>query len=163
MVELTTKRLVLRDVAEPNRNVIRALLCDPKVRRYLGGPVPDDRIDAAVDAYYSMGEDERVWTVQVAGSTVIGLVSLTPHKDGQDMEISYQFLPDFWRMGYASEAILRVLYHAETDLNLDRVIAETQTANFASRRLLEKVGMQSERLLIRFGAEQIIYVRLTAP
>ncbi len=163
MVELATERLILRDVGEPDRDVIRAILCDPKVRRYLGGPVPDNRIDAAVDAYYCARDDERVWTAQLAESSTIGLVSLTPHTDGRDTEISYQFLPNFWGKGYASEAISGVLAHAQTDLNLGRVIAETQAENLASWRLLEKVGMWPERSVIRFGVEQIIYVRLTVP
>lgn len=158
MVELTCERIILRRLVDADRNVIHLLLRDPKVRRYLGGPVSDSRIADAVDAYYFARESERVWAVQITGSYVIGLVSLTPHKDGQDMELSYQFLSQYWGMGYAQEAVFCVLDFAKNELNLDRVIAETQAANRISRRLLEAVGMRRERSLVRFEAEQIIYV-----
>lgn len=38
-----------------------------------------------------------------------------------------------------------------------KLVDETQTANKRSYRLLEKLGMQLERKVIRFGAEQAMY------
>lgn len=59
--------------------------------------------------------------------------------------------------GYASEAISQILTYAFNELNLSKVIAETQTANLSSCRLLEKVGMKLEQTILRYGAEQAIY------
>lgn len=50
-----------------------------------------------------------------------------------------------------------IINYALNELNLSRVVAETQTANTSSCRLLERVGMEIEKISIRFGAEQAIY------
>jgi ribosomal-protein-alanine N-acetyltransferase len=72
-------------------------------------------------------------------------------------EISYEFLPQSWGNGYAFEVIRQLLMYALHELKLGRVIAETQTANVSSCRLLEKVGMKVEATLQRYGAEQALY------
>lgn len=87
----------------------------------------------------------------------IGLVELGPHKDGTDYEISYQFDPNFWGKGFASEAIQAIIRHALNESGLGRIIAETQSANSASCRLLRKQGMIEVERVERFGAEQIIF------
>lgn len=55
--------------------------------------------------------------------------------------------------------IFRVLLfsNCSKELKLPGLIAETQTANQASCRLLEKVGKKRVKTLSRFGAEQVIY------
>ncbi|WP_238327973.1 GNAT family N-acetyltransferase [Paenibacillus gorillae] len=77
--------------------------------------------------------------------------------EGVNIEVSYEFLPDWWGNGYASEVIAMVLDYALNELHISKIIAETQTANIASCRLLEKVGMNLERTVQRYGAEQAIY------
>ena len=42
-------------------------------------------------------------------------------------------------------------------MKLPQVIAETQEANAASRRLLERLGMTQRASLHRFGHMQVIY------
>lgn len=88
---------------------------------------------------------------------MIGLVSLAPHHEGVYQEVSYQFLPCWWGKGYASEVVSVILHFALHGLNLSTVVAETQTANKASCQLLERLGMQLERTVFMFGAEQALY------
>ncbi|NOU71295.1 GNAT family N-acetyltransferase [Paenibacillus sp. LMG 31458] len=69
----------------------------------------------------------------------IGLVSLDKHVDG-GTEVSYEFLPTWWRSGYATEVLSQVINFSFNELELSRVIAETQTANAPSCRLLEQLN-----------------------
>jgi len=87
----------------------------------------------------------------------VGLVSLDSYHDGINTEISYQLLPEWWNKGLATEVITEVLLLSFNKLKLTKIMAETQSANKASCRLLEKVGMRLERTLIRFGKEQSVY------
>ncbi|MDQ8739464.1 GNAT family N-acetyltransferase [Paenibacillus sp. LHD-38] len=73
------------------------------------------------------------------------------------MEVSYEFLPYSWGKGYAEEVIRWLLQFAFKELKQSKIIAETQTANVTSCRLLEKAGMKAEQTLSRYGAEQMIY------
>nr|WP_226793392.1 GNAT family N-acetyltransferase [Bacillus sp. B1-b2] len=87
----------------------------------------------------------------------MGLVSLDPHHDEVYPELSYQFLPKWWGKGYATEVVQFLTFFALNELKLSNLIAETQTANKSSCRLLERIGMKFERSITRFGAEQAIY------
>ncbi len=85
------------------------------------------------------------------------MISLDPHHDGEATEISFQILPEFWGEGFGTEAVRTVIRHAFDEKGLDRLLAETQAANTASRRLLTRLGMEEAGRVMRFGAEQIIY------
>ena len=94
--------------------------------------------------------------------TFVGLISLDTHHDGISTEVSYQILPNCWGKGIASEVVEKVIDYAFKSLNLPEVIAETQTANKPSCRLLEKLGMNLRETLLRFGEEQAVFC-LTNP
>lgn len=87
----------------------------------------------------------------------MGLISLDSHHDGLHLEISYQFLPQWWGKGYATEAVQLIINYGLNELKLSKIVAETQTANISSCKLLERVGMELEQTISRFGAEQAIY------
>ena len=46
---------------------------------------------------------------------------------------------------------------ARDNLNLTRIVAETQVANTRSRAFLERLGMKAIRELTRFGEPQLLY------
>lgn len=163
-LRLRTSRLQLCPATPEDRPLGEQLHRDLIVRRYLGGPTPEDRLPHVLRGYLSPGPREAAWVVRsIEAREAIGLVTLSNHKDGRDVELSYQFLPTSWGRGYATEAARAVLHHAEAAMRLPQVIAETQEANVASRRLLERLGMTQRALLHRFGHMQIIYgLRFTA-
>lgn len=145
---LRTERLILRPVAEADLGFVEALIGDARVRRFLGGPVAEAARPAKARGYVGQA---GIWLVEVEGRAQ-GLVFLGRHRDG-GRELSYEFHPDAWGLGYASEAARAVL----TRVWFGRIVAETQAGNVASRRLLERLGMQKIRRVERFGAEQVIY------
>jgi [ribosomal protein S5]-alanine N-acetyltransferase len=155
---LETKCLDLRALAATDTAFITELIADERVRQFLGGPVPVERREAVANGYICVAPDKATWLVETKDSSQpIGLVFISKHKDGADFELSYMFSPNVWGMGYATEAVRRLLDHAICEMGIVRVIAETQAANQASRALLERLGMSEERRIHRFGAEQIIY------
>lgn len=161
---LSTERLQLRGLRPSDSAFVRGLVSDPEVRRFLGGPVPEEQLAATVQRYLSISTPDAVWVVTTnSARDAVGLVFLAQHRDGAELELSYQFAASVWRMGIAFEATRRVLRHAFEDLEIPRVIAETQTANHASTGLLARLGMEPVREVERFGAQQTIYAvdRLT--
>ncbi|MGB3555488.1 MAG: GNAT family N-acetyltransferase [Jannaschia sp.] len=156
--DLQTDRLELRPPTVEDSAFGGRLHCDPAVRRYLGGPTPEDRLPDVLRGYLTFGPRRAAWIVRTEETAgAIGLVTLSEHKDDRDVELSYQFLPAAWGRGYASEATRAVLEHAGRVMHLPSVIAETQAANAPSRRLLECLGMTQRATLHRFSREQVIY------
>jgi ribosomal-protein-alanine N-acetyltransferase len=155
---LETERLKLRPLLPTDITFIMNLIGDERVRLYLGGAVPEERREEAAEGYFRAKAGEVVWLVEVKVSRQpLGLVFISHHKDGNDSELSFMFDSNLWGLGYATEAAQRVLDHATREIGITKLIAETQSANSASRALLERLGMSEDRRLHRFGAEQIIY------
>lgn len=59
--------------------------------------------------------------------------------------------------GLAGECLEALLDHAGKTMELSTIVAETQSANTASRKFLEKHGMEFEKIVSRFGEQQMIY------
>ncbi|MFJ7725106.1 GNAT family N-acetyltransferase [Neobacillus sp. NPDC097160] len=137
---------------------VKKLFVNQEVRRFLGGIRHEDSIGIVLDDMFNTSDDSYYWVVrEKLTENFIGLFSLDPHHDGVYLEISYQFLPNWWGSGYATEVVQVIINFALNELNLAKVVAETQTANTSSCRLLERVGMELERTISRFGVEQAIY------
>jgi ribosomal-protein-alanine N-acetyltransferase len=138
------------------------IFTERQVREYLGGPMDGQ---AAAERAQGMIDEKlpTVWAIRPGDAAapeqpLLGVIWLRPHHGGGDIEISYALLPEHMGRGYGAEAVTAGLQHAFHGLGLKRVVAETQTLNSRSVRLLERVGMSFERELERFGARQSLYV-----
>ncbi|MEU8886899.1 GNAT family N-acetyltransferase [Streptomyces sp. NPDC048442] len=152
---LTTSRLILRAFAEGDAEAITRLMTDLAVRRYLGGPVTEERMAAIRAAYVGA---PGVYAVALApAGPLLGVVSLTPYERlAGRTEISYAFLPEHWGQGYAREAVSALLkYQAQEGGS--PLLALTQEANARSRYLLEALGMRVVDSYEEWGARQVLY------
>ncbi|GGG72523.1 GNAT family N-acetyltransferase [Paenibacillus radicis (ex Gao et al. 2016)] len=156
---METDRCIMVKLQQSDYEAIKKIYTNEKVRAYLGGAIPEDyTLNKFQDILERSNKDSFYWTVRtISNDEFMGLVSLDKHSEGVNIEVSYEFLPNWWGNGYASEVITRILSYALNELHISKVIAETQTANVASCRLLEKVGMNLERIVQRYDAEQAIY------
>ncbi len=157
---LETQRCWLSASQEADARAIMALSTDADVRRFLGGPLSADRARVRADGIVSGRAGGKYWVVCLHENPVracIGLVHVGPHHDGQDDELAYEFSKEVWGRGIAFEAVQAVINSAFSALGYSRLVSETQVKNLASRRLLERVGMQPEKMLTRFGEDQILY------
>lgn len=154
---LETDRCKLYKMQESDYEDIKKLYVDEKVRRFLGGTIDDEEIYRT--KFIKMCKQENnSWVIKLKeDSRFIGLVSLELHHDDINTEISYQFLPEWWGHGYATEAIIQVISYAFKELRLTKIVAETQTANESSCRLLKRIGMNLEQTVERFGSNQSIF------
>jgi len=153
-----TERCIINSFQKLDYEDVKKLYINKEVRNFLGGIRDDDAIRVVLNEMLYSNEDSNYWVVREKQTDdFIGLVSLAPHHDGLYLEISYQFLPNWWGSGYATEVVQVIINYAINELNLTKVVAETQSVNISSCKLLEKLGMKIERKVIRFGVEQAIY------
>lgn len=148
MVEGIAKSVVLHPVVDEDAVFLRQLYCDAQVRRYLGGP------SGCLDL---LAQARRViwYRVICAAGEPAGSVALSHHCDG-GIEVSYQLLPEYWGQGVARLAVSQALIHGFHTLRLSQVLAETQSRNAPSLRLLARLGFTELRRVQRFGAQQVI-------
>ncbi|WP_275043958.1 GNAT family N-acetyltransferase [Shimia sp. SK013] len=148
----------MRPVGRADRAFLSEMWRDPQVRRYLGGPVAVDQLEARFASYVKGAVGVGIWvaTLSVDGAP-LGVIVVHPHHDGMGHEVSFEFVRRVWGQGLAREAVGAVVDHILNDEGLAQILAETQAVNEASCRLFEALGFAQQRRLVRFDVEQIVY------
>lgn len=149
--ELTTERLLLRQLAPGDANVMFFLRSNEDVLRFLGRE-PAKSISEAEEFIdkinKSVGENESIlWGIAFLPepSTIIGTICLWNfQKEHYRGEIGYVLHPDHWRKGIMKEAIGRVVDYGFNTLKLHSMEALLSPANMASAAVLESTGFVKE-------------------
>lgn len=146
---LETERLVLRRFTAADAQHLFDLDNDPEVMRFINGGVPtplaviENQIlpgflnhDKGSPAYGFWAADEK------SSGDFLGWFVFRPRgKDATDVEIGYRFRRATWGAGYATEGARALIDEGFTKYGVKRVTATTYSANQASRRVMEKLGM----------------------
>ncbi len=149
--ELESPRLRLRLWRDTDLPAFAALCADPKVMRYF--PAPLSRLESAAligrfrghfaEYGYGMWALEHNDTGAFIGCTGLLNVSFaaafTPA-----VEIGWRLAPEYWGLGYASEAAWAVLRCAFDRLALDQVVSFTSEPNLPSQKVMQAIGMQCD-------------------
>ena len=153
MLVLETERLNLRHFnVDDDAPFVLTLLNEPSFHRYIG----DKKVRNLEDArqYLSNGpiaSYERngfgLLVVELKDSrTAIGMCGLLKREELPHADIGFAFLPDYWNKGFAFEAASAVMKDAGERLKLDRVLAIVNPDNYASMKLLERLGLRFEEM-----------------
>jgi RimJ/RimL family protein N-acetyltransferase len=150
---LETDRLVLRWLSTDDAEFILALLNDPAFLRFIGDKgvrtLEDARnyiLNGPVDMYTRLGFG-LYWVGLKEGDIPIGMCGLIKRDGLDDVDIGFAFLPQFRAQGYAHEAAAAVMAYSKDALGLKRIVAITSPDNYASGRLLERLGLRFERMI----------------
>lgn len=145
---LETERLLLRAATLADAPRIQAIVAHPAIAKMtlnIPHPYPDD---GAITWISSQIESEAInysfLMTQKETSLVIGSIGIHPHERFSRAEIGYWLGLDYWNKGYTSEACRAVVDFGFEVLGLERIQAGYFTENIASRRVMEKAGMQYE-------------------
>ena len=72
---------------------------------------------------------------------IIGLCGLNPYKEDEP-EIEWKLGVSFWNKGYATELGKQMIKEAFASTNVKGIYGMAQPGNIASRKVLEKIGME---------------------
>lgn len=167
MTVLETPRLRLRWVTAADAAFILELLNDPGWLQYIGDrnvrTLDDARryIAEKLTASYERHGFGLNLVVEKASDAPTGLCGLIKRDHLEDVDVGFAFLPTYRGGGYASEAGAAVIEHGRTALGITRVVGVTVPGNVASIRVLEKLGLEFERMVMwpGDGEELALYGR----
>lgn len=152
--QFETERLVLR---KPRMDDARAMFegwtQDQEVTRYLTWR-PHERIEQTQEFVQGcirawQGETRFPYVITLKGTgEVIGIID--PRIEGPKVGIGYGAARAYWGKGYVPEATRAIIEWAFQQPSIYRVYATTDVENVASRRVMEKAGMQCEGILRRY-------------
>jgi len=151
---IETERLVLRKPRMDDASAIfHGWAQDEEVTRYLTWR-PHQRVEQTeefVQSCLSAWEYETRFPYMITlkeNAEVVGMID--PRIEGQKVGIGYGARRAHWGKGYVPEATGAIIAWAFAQPSIYRVYATTDVENVASRRVLEKVGMQCEGILRKY-------------
>lgn len=166
---LDTERLALRWLEPGDAGFILELTNDPDWLRHIG----DRGIRSLADASRYIAEGpcamyERLGfglycVVLRETGTAIGLCGLIKRDWLEYVDIGFAFLPAFRRCGYAFEAAAATLRLGRERLGLPRIAAIASPANEDSIRLLERLGLEFQRMIVPPGAANATALYASGP
>jgi RimJ/RimL family protein N-acetyltransferase len=148
---IRSDRLTLRPLSIQDLPFLVRLQSDPEVMKHISNGVvrTPEQVGTSVDRILALRKSQpRLghWIVQESKSGKdIGTLLLRPpatKESTSGIEIGFSFLPETWGKGYATEAVRAAIEYSAKNLSGERVVALVSETNFASRRVLEKVGMK---------------------
>jgi RimJ/RimL family protein N-acetyltransferase len=169
---LLTARLRLDPWTDADVAFFAGLARTPTVMRYIGDGTTwtDARIhDVAAHVIDHWREHDFGWRVaRLHDGTPVGLISLSfagqgAGVDAGEYEIGWWLAPSAWGRGLAREGALAVRNEAFGRVRAPSIVARIQSANSASLRVADVIGLSYERDSIGRGGETIAVLRLSAP
>lgn len=153
---MKTNRLYIEKAIEGDFEGLVKLHTCPIVRKYLGGKLDYD-LSSSLARDLIKESSDRFWVIKDKKKNFLGTIELSKHHDSNDLEVSYMLMSDAWGRGYAKEALEKVIEYSRNNLKLDKILAETQTLNLRSVKLLKKCGFKEIKKLKRFGEKQSLF------
>ena len=170
MKVLETERLILRWLTADDAPFILELLNDPAWLRFIGDrgvrTINGARtyiLNGPVSMYTKLGFGLYV-TERKADGVPMGMCGLIKRDGLDDVDIGFAFLPEFYGQGYAEEAATAVMEYGKSTFGLKRIVGITIRDNASSIKLLEKIGLEFERVMQMPGDdEEIMLFAWNAP
>lgn len=159
---LETERMFLCRMEMDDVDNLMGIFSDPEAMRYY--PATKSREEAegwirwVLHSYEENGFGLYAAILKESGEFA-GQCGLIPQevKGEREVEIGYLFLREFWGKGLATEAATACRDYGFDSLGLDRLVSLIDPANLASRRVAEKVGMELEKQVEKWGKTICVY------
>lgn len=144
---ILTPRLILRAFTEGDVDSLHCILSGEGVLRYFPrtDPPSRERVQRLVMGILSHWQERGygLWAVESqSNGELIGRCGLQYLPDTEEVEVDFVLGKKFWGHGFATEAGRASLRYGFEDLKLARVVGIVHTENAASRRVLEKLGLE---------------------
>ncbi|HVF31253.1 MAG TPA: GNAT family N-acetyltransferase [Pyrinomonadaceae bacterium] len=160
MVE--SERLLFRKFTLDDLPTLIEQRTDPEVSKFLGGTRLQNpealgkRIRFYISCYDTHGFGNCVMIWKPTGE-VIGSAGIQPLDGTDEIEVGYTMIKEYWGRGIGTEAARAWLHHGFVNAGLERIVAVAHVDHWASRHIMEKLGMRYEKTEFHYGAECAFY------
>jgi RimJ/RimL family protein N-acetyltransferase len=147
-----TARLILCRLSTDDAPFILKLLNDPDWLKFIGDKgvrnLDDARnyiLNGPIKSYNQFGFGLFLTKLK-EDDVPIGICGLLKREYLEEIDIGFAFLPQFRGKGYAVESAIAVLEYGKTTFGLKKIVAITQPDNIRSIQVLEKIGLEFQKI-----------------
>ena len=142
---LETERLILRPLVESDVDEIFAMRSDEDIMRFIREPRGRDESFDWIKLVSGRWHNDKLGfcaVIEKEANKFLGWCGIWRLKETGEMEIGYAIDKAYWGKGFATEAAEKFMQYAFGELNAEKLVAVARPENMASRRVMEKLGMQ---------------------
>ena len=151
-MEFSTERLLIRELSLADMEKIHILHSFREIDEFntIGIPETIQTTEALLNEWITQQKSiprmSYIFSIiHIQSNEFIGLIALNLGKVSfKNAEIWYKIHPSYWRQGFATEALTKILDYGFYELHLHRIEAGVAVENIPSIKMLEKVGMIKE-------------------
>lgn len=162
MHEIETSRLRLRQLTMDDLHDLHYIYHHPALSQFMPNERPmslvetRDAIDSIIENWQQYGFG--VWAVVYKKfNKLIGHCGLKFLENTPEIQVGYLLLPSYWGMGLGTEAASAALKYGFDVIRLPKIVAIAKPNNIASRRVMEKVGMNYEKNAYYYDNDVVYY------
>ena len=151
MTLLSSERLFLREFTEQDMESVHAYAVDPEVVKYMpwGPNTENDTREFLRRAISLQHENPRTHfdlaiILKNQGRLIGGCSIRMLNLELREGNIGYCLNREYWDKGYATEAARTLIVFGFNELNFHRIFATCDPENYASIKVLQKIGMTLE-------------------
>lgn len=167
-VVIETQRLSIRSYKDEDFESSAMLYSHEKLTKYFDQGKPKSRLEVESlinnigTKYFNMGEPFGLFSIfQKKDMAFIGHIDLIPIDEPGSVEIGCIFDRRYHNQGFCSEAVRAFIFTYIESLNnegfksngfvINKIIATVHPSNYASKRIIQNIGMTLDKSEERFG------------
>lgn len=160
---IETKRLFLRDITRNDLDTLLDFFTDADAVRFIAETKDIDGVKEWISQVHKSYDQYGYGPWSVINKTsdqFLGYCGLYLQEDvdgNNEVEILYGLIRKNWGNGYATEAANGVYEYGRDKLNLNRFISLIHPENFRSIKVAEKIGMEFDIEIYRWGQNYHVY------
>jgi [ribosomal protein S5]-alanine N-acetyltransferase len=159
----------MRPLQLADLDALVAIWADPEVTRFLssqGNPISRENSEKALRAFIEHWQQRGygIWAIVESRSfQMFGYCGLRYLEELNEVEVLYGLAKAYWGRGIATQAAKAAVAYGFNVADLDKLIAMALPDNLASRRVIEKAGLQYEKRIHIFNLETMYYSAKPTP
>lgn len=153
ILQMNTERLVLRKMEVADSEKLFQLWSDPEVTRFMNIErfISETQATEMIQLFDQLHRDNQAIRYSIFNKETNELIGSCGFNyvdyENAKAEVAYDISRNFWRRGFASEAVSSLLYHAFSVMGLNRIEAKVDPDNTNSINLLTRLNFQFEGTL----------------
>lgn len=154
---------IMRPLQIFDLDALAAIWADSEVTRFLpsrGVPISREKAEKSLKSFIEHWQQRGygIWAiVENDSSQMVGYCGLRYLNDLDEIEVLYGLAKAYWGRGIATQAAKAAVSYGFNVANLDKLIAMALPDNLASRRVIEKAGLQYEKQIHMFNLDVVYY------
>ncbi|MBW4498668.1 MAG: GNAT family N-acetyltransferase [Scytonema hyalinum WJT4-NPBG1] len=162
MTVIETPRTWLRPLVTADLDDLAQIYGEPEVMKYrlISEPASRKQTQEMLESYLAHWKQHgfgRWATIYKPHKQLIGHCGLEYLAILDEIEVNYLLAREYWGQGLATESTVALLRYGFETLQFERLVALAKPENLASRRVMEKTGMQYEKNVQLYGVEWVFY------